>query len=193
MSTATLERNFTPSAAEQADWETYFRAYDDHQRLVDAARAKIQLDDKGNEIEPEPELRVVRPAEALDAEGLPRSPKTLWKRLSGQPGWALDAQVTSTEHAPVVYKTTNDKHTAGDVWRPGHMEHHVWIKGVLAGDKLIAAFVAEWLYSDGLKTPSWKFVNAQWNDIVTNDRQFSTTAGDFNQWVDVFARRTEKQ
>lgn len=194
-----LERTTTlPPGAGSHDWPEYFAEYNAEWIKKNAARAKIQIDDKGNPIEPELELEVIVPAEPIEGDSLPRSAKAYWKRVQTGEHWTINGQYSETMVAATRYAgdaKDGESHKAGDQREPAHERAHIWLQGVFADDvTMVAAFVIEYELNTNLKAPAWKFISATYGDIVATPKEFTKKATEFDSWLSVFLpKRTEKK
>lgn len=138
--------------------------------------------------------RVTLPAEPVESDALPSSPKAIWRQVQSDPRWIVNGIYTETRHAEQFYKAKSDKHNVGDLKKPAWDEAHIWIEGVLAGDKTVAAFHLEYRLDESVKKPGWKFEWATYADIAVTPKTHSTSATQFKTWLGVFIpKETEKK
>lgn len=138
--------------------------------------------------------RVTVPAEPVAFSALPSSPKAIWRQVESDPRWIINGIYTETDHAQLLYKSKSDDHNIGDVRKAPWSEAHIWIEGVLAGDKTVAAFHLEYNLDESLKKPGWKFGWAIYADIVVTPKTYTKSATQFKDWLGVFIpKETEKK
>lgn len=193
--TVTFQRTPVPEWQKDPDQSGWFQAYLERQREQRATGAPASVDGEDDaEDEEEPDGRVVAAAEPVEIDGMPTSPKGFWRRLVAAKGdWQIAGQTTTTEHVETYWKSDGVdkkgvKHADGDVKRTLHRKVHMWMKASLSHEGTgVAGFVIEYEYDEGSAKPGWKLKGCQFWDMVTNERRFTTTAGEFNDWLSVFA------
>lgn len=192
----TFQRTPVPEWQKDPDQSGWFQAYLERQREQRAAGAPAPVDAEVDaEDEQEPDGRVVVTAQPVEMDGMPTSPKGFWRRVAAAKGnWKIAGQTTTTEHVETYWKTDSKPgtkkapHEAGDIRRTLHRRVHLWMKASLTHEGTgVAGFVIEYEYDEGSVNPGWKLKGCQFWDMVTNERRFTTTAGEFNEWLSVFA------